>query len=161
LPGLDEKPLYGWALRLVLPRLPAGHPLRRKRKFVQPTELADFRLVAAPEGHRSRARLEEAFATDGIPLDVAIESTDPFALRQIAEGSSGLVAAIPDDAFGRPDGEIGPQLTTSGGVRIGGAYAVYWRTASETPTPERDAAILRCVMTLRTKLTTRRGSRTD
>jgi len=143
--GLDEHLLYDWRLRIVLPQLSRTHALYGKEQ-VTPRDLVPFRVLAAPPGHRSRALLHKVYAHDGVRLDVAVESTDPAALRQIAESTTSLVAAIPDDTFDRLQANA-PSLVDSDGQTVGGAYALYVRTIDGSTTErtldrERDIARL-------------------
>jgi DNA-binding transcriptional LysR family regulator len=135
--GLKSRLLYDWRLRVVLPARGSGGTLS-VRKELSPDELVDFEICAAPPGHSSRHQLEDAFRFAGVDLRVVIESTNQAVLRELATSGRRYVAVIPDDAFGRPHDQIGPELRGPDGRTWGGSYAVYWRRAD--PLRQRGAA---------------------
>lgn len=117
---LKEDKLYEWKLRVAFPD---GDPNAAKNT-VHPRDLAGYRVVAAPRGHRSRYLLAEAFADDGVPLEMAFELGSQELMRDIARNSKDCAAVLPDDAFGEINETIGPVLKTKTGP-VGGAYSIY------------------------------------
>lgn len=159
---LVERFLYAWRLRVVFPEDGEGrdmaHPPRdpmqvspkmqrlRQKKWVTPADIADFRIAVAPDGHRSRELLREAFAMADVDLKVALESPNQELLRAVALGGTQYVAVIPDDAFDLEDVRNAPYLHVKHEKKpFGGEYALYMRKregAGEEPlVSEHDAAI--------------------
>lgn len=128
---LHEKPLYDWELCLVMSQT---HAALLRRATLTPRDLQDFGLLAAPQGHRSRELLDAAMRDTARPA-IALESTDPVALANIATAGERLVAVVPSDSLPpRPNGKW-PQLTGAAG-RCGGSYSLYRRrelTDRKTP----------------------------
>jgi hypothetical protein len=114
--------LYQWQLRAALP----GHIARPET--ISPAELSAYEIGAAPLGHRSRQQLQAAFDDDAVTLHVAVESSSPELLRDIALYGSRHAVAIPGDAFGQRDQRFGPLIVTSRGP-YGGGYSIYARVA--------------------------------
>lgn len=130
LEDLEEEVLYRWRLRAILPK---RHPLR-VRDHVAPRELtaSGLNVVGAPRGHHSRELLEAAYASDRLPLAISFVSTNQVLLIEIARNSNGLAAVLPDDAEGKPDADLGPELTLSDGSPLSGLYSLYYRRAGTT-----------------------------
>jgi len=123
-PGISEVRAYRWSLRVVLP----GQSFRSVPPKVSPAGLTQYRLVATPLRHRSRELLADAFQDDGVPLALAVESESQELLRDIALNSHRHAAVLPDDAFGAPNTQMGPQLATANAPVYGGTYSVYSRS---------------------------------
>lgn len=148
---LEERFLYAWDLRIVVPADP-GHPLCGRRT-VRPEEIASFRIAASPPGHKSREALIGAFALERVALRVELESTSQDVLRSVAEAGRTFVAVIPDDAF---DDQPGWPRLVAGRRTIGGRYALYLRqrhpVGGEAALPGRDVEIDRVATAIKNAL---------
>jgi DNA-binding transcriptional LysR family regulator len=129
---------YRWHLRVALPH---GHELG-SREQLTPAQIhaAGLRVVSSPAGHRSRAMIEEAFATDETPLAIAFDCSDPLFIEQVARNSFSLAGILPDDSFGATRGDIGPVLALETGRLLGGSYALYYRAPRATRTAGNEGA---------------------
>lgn len=146
---LVEHVLYRWRLRAVVAD---GHPLAGRRR-VTPADIAPFKIGASPLGYHSRDLLREAFAIQGTPLEVAIESADHAFLHALARADESCVAVMPDDALDEPDVHGAPCLAVRGRPRLGGRYSLYSRQIEEGPyMSERDAAVAAAALTIRVEL---------
>lgn len=133
---LHEHALYDWQLCLVMS---SQHTDLLDRATLKPKDLSNFRLLAAPQGHRSRELLDAAMGGDA-SSSVALESTDPMALANIAVASDQLVAVVPNDSVpGRPSG-VWPQLTGAAGA-CGGSYSLYRRNDLTSRQTAREALV--------------------
>ena len=144
--GMDDDdvssvPVYNWALRVVLPVDAALPGAPANTESVSPQELRRYNVAVAPEGHRSRALVERAYANAGVSLSVSVVSSNETFLWQVARNSRSTVAIIPDDAFGGLflPRDIGPLLTDRSRP-VGGRYALYTRAAEGALAP-RDRTI--------------------
>jgi DNA-binding transcriptional LysR family regulator len=145
--SVTEIPLYRWRLRVLLPSGAEPHA----GATIAPRQLANFSLAASPRRHSSREHLEHAFASDGVPLTIAIESSSQEMLRDLAQSSTRHAAILPDDAFGPPDRSLGPALVTEDHREWGGSYALYVRHTGSTA-DDRAEAIAHVVETVRQSL---------
>jgi DNA-binding transcriptional LysR family regulator len=155
--GLEEHALYDWRLRVVLPAV--ANPLSG-RKRVTPTDLAAFRIAAAPSGHTSRELLGTAFAVRGLTLKVSLESPNQDLLLAVARDGEHYVAVLPDDAFDSDALRSAPCLTARGAPQLGGSYALYLRPPQPVDGSSlenaRDVAIAHAALTIRHALGSRR-----
>ncbi len=143
-PEVEEKALYAWTLRVVLPGRLGDDQRVAPSPRITAEELAAFEIGAAPRGHRSRDLLAGACAAAGVDLTVAVESTSVELLLHLARCGSRYAVVIPDDAFGTVRPKLGPALLGPGGAELGGAYSIYMRKPEANPSDEvRDEHIAR------------------
>lgn len=121
---LAETPLYDWTMQIVLPR--DADDVLHERKRIRVGEIADMNIVCAPEGHRSRELLEQAFEDAGQKLKPYAEHSNQDVLQRLAQQVASVVAILPNDAFGAPT-RLGPDLASRKQTRYGDSYSLYHR----------------------------------
>jgi DNA-binding transcriptional LysR family regulator len=129
--GLKEVPLYSWRLRALL----SPHDERSRRDTIQIDDLADLRILVAPEGHYSRHLFDLASANALSKPEIAMQVADHGLMRNLASAARGYVAIIPDDAFGL-ESFVGPSLVDSDGGELGGSYSLYLSSRVASPIQE-------------------------
>lgn len=129
---LHETLLYSWELHVVLG---GGDDCSLgSRKSVRPRDLAMFKIVCSPSGHRSRELLEQAFGDEGVPFEPYLELSNQEVLRELAFEIDYVVAVLPDDSFGAA-AQFGPRLATRKRSNYGDSYSLYRRHPFDSKQP--------------------------
>ncbi len=85
-PELATFPYYSWHHGVVVP---AGHPIEREKKLSL-AAIADYPLVTYQQGFTGRARIDEAFAAEGLEPEFAMAALDADVIKAYVELGLGI-----------------------------------------------------------------------
>ena len=100
--GLVSFPYYTWHHGIVVPK---GHPLDSK-KTITLEALADYPLITYHEGFTGRARIDQAFAAQGLTPDVVMSALDADVIKAYVELGLGVGIIAPIAFNATKDSEL-------------------------------------------------------